>query len=568
MAGRKRITFLADELLGYVRTGGIGTATTYLAVALGRMGHEVELLAVGDPPSAPMAEEWSRLYDRAGVAVRLLPRSGAQIEPSYFARMRDVEEALAADPPDVVITQDLAAPAYTALRMRHLGLGFERTLFVVYCHGGRRWITDMARKVGVLPGAHAVTELERASVEIADVVVSPSAYLLDWMRDEGWRLPARTIVIPHLSRSAATGEVEARAVTNGGRVTRIAFFGRLEERKGLKPFAAGLNALPPELLRDVELEFVGGATPAWPSRRIEALLAERTRRALRRISFETDLDQPEAFARLSRPGTLAVMPSLGETFSNAVYECLERGIPFIASDAGAPAELVAAEDRGRVLFEPSADGVAAALRRVLSNGESFQPARPAFDPATGYEQWAAVVDLQPEAHRRRDPADSVVVCDEDAVLDDRCVELLTQAQAASGADVVTCGVRLADGTERLFLGEPRGLGLLANHYGTVGLVRRSLLPGGAARDDPWPLYADLSLGGATIVSIPRALADRRKDVGEVHGDPAAALRVVQSFEAYLPSPLRGLARLAAGLAAAPAPPTTRRSLLRRLLRRR
>jgi glycosyltransferase involved in cell wall biosynthesis len=568
MAGRKRITLVTDELLGYIRTGGIGTATTYLAVALGRMGHEVEVLAVGDPPRAAMAEEWSGLYEQAGVGVRVLPRSRARIEPSYFRRMRDVEEVLASNPPDVVISQDLAAPAYTALRMRHLGLGFEQTLFVVYCHGGRRWITDMARKVRVLPGAHAVTELERASVEVADVIVSPSAYLIDWMRDEGWRLPARAVVIPHLSRSAATGEAQARAASNGEPLRRIAFFGRLEERKGLKPFAAGLNALPPELLHDVELEFVGGATPAWPPQRIEALLADHTRRALRRISFETDLDQPQAFARLSRPGTLAVMPSLGETFSNAVFECLERGIPFIASDAGAPAELVAPEDRDRVLFEPSADGVAAALRRALSNGDALRPARAAFDAATAYERWAEVVELEPEARPRRDAADSIVVSDETDVPDEDCVDLLTQAQAASGADVVTCGVRLGDGTERLFLGEPRGLGLLANHYGTVGLVRRSLLPDGCARQDPWPLYAQLSLEGATIVSIPRALAARRNEPGDVDRDPAAALRVVQHFEAHLPGALRGLARLAAGLATAPPRQAPRRNLFRRLLRRR
>src|SRR6266545_5693753 len=179
MAGPKRITLVTDELLGYVRTGGIGTATTYLAVALGRMGHEVELLAAGDPPTAPMAEEWSRLYEQAGVAVRVLPRSGARIEPSFFARMRDVENALASDPPEVVITQDLAAPAYTALRLRQLGLAFERTVFVVYCHGTRQWITDVARKVRVLPGALAISALEQASVELADVVVSPSAYLLE-----------------------------------------------------------------------------------------------------------------------------------------------------------------------------------------------------------------------------------------------------------------------------------------------------------------------------------------------------------------------------------------------------
>jgi glycosyltransferase involved in cell wall biosynthesis len=568
MPGRKRITVVADELLGYVRTGGIGTATTYLAVALARMGNDVELLYVGDPPRARMADEWSQLYEDAGIAVRVLSRSDTRVQPSYFARMLDVEIALSAEPPEVVITQDLAAPAYTALRTRHLGLGFERTLFVVYCHGGRRWITDMAHKVRVLPGALAVTELERASVEAADVVVSPSTYLVEWMRNEGWRPPVQTVVIPHLSRSAATGEVQARAESNGGRVTRIAFFGRLEERKGLKPFAAGLNAVPPELLRDVELEFVGAATPAWPPQRIEGLLADQTRRALGRISFETDLDQPEAFARLTRPGTLAVMPSLGETFSNAVYECLERGIPFIASDAGAPAELVAAQDRERVLFEPSAAGVAAALQRALSNGDALLPARPAFDSATAYEGWAAVVNLEPELRRRGDAADSIVLSDEGDVLDDGCVEILRQAQATSGADVVTCGVRLEDGTERLFIGEPRGLGLLANHYGTLGLVRRTLLAESSEREDPWPLYARLSLEGATIVSVPRTLAARRREPGDVDHDPAAGLLVAQHFEAHLPPALRGLARLAAGLGVTPPQPAPRRNLLRRLLGRR
>src|ERR671937_271728 len=109
-----RVTLVTDELLGYTRTGGIGTATTFL------------------------------------------------------------------------------------------GLAFDRTLFVVYCHGTRRWITDAARKVRVLPGALAITMLEQASIELADVVVSPSRYLVDWMREQGWRLPSDTRVIPHLTRSVAT----------------------------------------------------------------------------------------------------------------------------------------------------------------------------------------------------------------------------------------------------------------------------------------------------------------------------------------------------------------------------
>jgi glycosyltransferase involved in cell wall biosynthesis len=587
MAGRKRVTLVVDEILGHVRTGGIGTATTFLAVALGRMGHDVELLYVGDRPEAPMAREWAELYDSAGVDIRLIDRGETRVEPSYFGRMRDVELALRAEPPDVVITQDLAAPAYTALRLRQLGSAFEETMFVVYCHGGRRWITDTACKVRVLPGAHAVTLLEQASVELCDVVVSPSAYLLDWMRAERWQLPQRALVIPYLNRSAATGEPQARTGTEGGRVERIAFFGRLEERKGLKPFAAGLNALSPELLHDVELQFVGAATPAWPQERIEGLLREQTKQALRRISFETDLDQPQALARLSRPGTLAVMPSLGETFSNAVYECLERGIPFIASDAGAPAELVAPEDRARVLFEPSGEGVAAALTRALSNGDALRAARPAFEAGTAYEQWARVIELEPEARPRAEapprvevvlrseaasalPASSsewVILVDEEDVLDDDLLETLVRAQAASGADVVTCGIRLESGIERLFLGDPGGLGLLENHYGTVGLIRRSLL-GDEVTEDPWALLARLTLEGVTIVSVPIALATSGKHPGDLVRDPSAALAVVQRFEQHLPWELRSLARLTAGLAASPAPGVApRRSLLRRLVHR-
>src|SRR5689334_9293827 len=132
----RRITLVADEMLGYTRTGGIGTATTFLALALGRMGHAVELLFTGTAPSTPIGAEWGALYDGAGVRIRMLPRSGDRIEPGFFRTPHDVGLALEADPPDVVVAQDLAAPAYSALRLRQLGLGLDRTLFVVYCHGG------------------------------------------------------------------------------------------------------------------------------------------------------------------------------------------------------------------------------------------------------------------------------------------------------------------------------------------------------------------------------------------------------------------------------------------------
>jgi glycosyltransferase involved in cell wall biosynthesis len=599
----RRVTLVADELRGF-QGGGLGTATTFLAVAAARMGHEVEVLYLGAATTEAMEPEWARLYSETGVRIRVLPRSDERIDPPYFARLLDVNRALQADPPHVVITQDLAAPAYVSLRQRQLGLAFEDTLFVVYCHGTRRWIADVSRKVRVLPGALAVSLLEQRSIELADIAVSPSAYMIDWMRGQGWRMPSSTAVIPLLTRSGATGGPVPRIEFANGRVERIAFFGRLEERKGVRPFVAGINALDPALLDGVELVFLGKPWSITPGE-IESSLSHQARRALRTVSFESKLDQSEALARLSQPGTVAVMPSLEDNSPATVYECLERGIPFVASDAGGTAELIADEDRGRVLFKPTPAGVESALRRVLVGTKGFEPAHPAFDANYSYQRWAEVIAMQPPAHtaagerplvtvvvirgasehapsrclsaleRQRYEhvevavADAgrdgleiggpwVVFLDADDLPDPKLVEALVRAQVASGADIVTCGVRLLDGDDtplqRFYLGEPGALGLLSNSYGTVALLRRSLLEHPstgwpAANDLDWPLLARLSLTGARIVSIPQTLVERRARPEDPTARAASSLQVAELFEQQLPQELSSLPRLTAGLAA-------------------
>ncbi len=590
----QRVAFVADELLGYAGNG-IGTTTTFVSLALARAGHDIEILFVGTAPSGPIEPEWQRLYDDANVRVRVVPRGEENVEPGPFARARDLEQVLRADPPDVVVVQDLGAPAYTSLRLRRLGLAFEQTTFIVFCHGTRQWITDVSRKVRVLPGAHAVTVLERASVELADAVVSPSAYLVDWMRGEGWQLPARTYVIPHVSRAGATGEpppTPARRDSN--RVERVAFFGRLEERKGVGPFLAALNTLEPELLERFAVEFIGRPTPPWPVERVRELLSDETRRTLRGLSFETTLDQHEALARLRRPGTMAVMPSFEENSPNTIYECLENGIPFIAGNVAGIRELVATEDHARVLCEPTREGIGEALRRALNGDDELRPARPAFEDAESLRRWEDVLALPPDPFPPspgRQAVDAVVVqrssrsealpaldgewvlfLDEDDVPEPALVETLVRAQQVSEADVVTCGLFLSRGPGKksihLFPGEPRALGMLANGYGTVALVRRSLLEGAVAEAD-WPFLAGLSFAGAKIVSVPTPLVTRTAPPADVHSHPAEARLVLRHAERALPHELRLLAELGARLAAdrQRVVPPRARGLARRAARR-
>ena len=169
----------------------------------------------------------------------------------------------------------------------------------------------------------------------------------------------------------------------------------------------------------------------------------------------------------------------------------------------------------------------------------------------------ASVEAAREAGLRAAVSPWVVFLDEGDVPADEFLETLVRAQAASGADVVSCALHLAgEGTERtehFFAGEPGALGLLANDYGTVALLRRSLLDdftgASPAADPDWPLLARLSAAGASIVSVPTPLVARASPPGTLERHPADALLVVAQFERALPDELRVLARLAAGLAA-------------------
>jgi hypothetical protein len=272
-----------------------------------------------------------------------------------------------------------------------------------------------------------------------------------------------------------------------------------------------------------------------------------------------------------------------------VLECLEHRIPFIASNAAAIMELVSPADHARVLFDPTDAGIADALRRTLANGaEALRPARRASDDAQTLRKWREVIAVatQPRSEPGENPqakvatlsrpaphatpevdADWIMLLEQDAVPEAALLETLVRAQEVSGADVVSCGV-VVDGTVHLFPGEPRGLGLLANGYGTTALVRRSLLDHGA-NDRAWSQFAKLSVSGAKIVSVPTPLVTESDPPATLNSHPGEALVVLRYFERALPHALRFTAELSTRLAAqAELPAVARRaSFVRRAVRR-
>jgi glycosyltransferase involved in cell wall biosynthesis len=606
MNGR-RITLVASELLGRAGTGGAGTADSLLAVALGRHGHEVELLVASGREIGELSPEWTDAYAAAHVSVRVLERLEG-VRPPYLAPALEVYRALRDEPAEVVIADEWRGLAYFALRARQTGIAFRETAFVTHCHSPARVLAEFAGKVPDTLARFAEEVTERASIELADAVVSPSEWLLGWMRAHGWPVPESAAVIQYLRQSVAL-DVQVTRAPSAERIHRLAFFGQLREGKGIRIFLEALGRLDP-----VEVVFLGSESKRWTRDEIVHRLPE--------ARVETGLTREAALAELMRPGTLAVMPSLLDNSPNTVSECIEHGVPFIATNTGGIPELVTAEDRERVLCRPTADDLAAALTRALSARPAFAPARPARTADESIAAWLELVEnvrppgrrpvaapghvaivatgdqsatsarrlaasnplLEPsvvnassrvEALAQAD-ADWILFVDEDDEPDDGLLDTLTAAQAASGADVVTCAVIPGDDPDgiQLFLGDPGVLGLVENHYGVLGLIRRTFVdaedfPEGA--DPDWLLLARAALAGARIVSLPEPFATHTGRPGRVTDVPGEGLAVLGAFEAGSSAYADGFPQLTATLGAAlvrsepsRATPAPRRSALVRL----
>jgi O-antigen biosynthesis protein len=594
----RRISIVASELLGRAGTGGAGTADSLLAVALGRRGHEVRLLVASGRHIGELNPEWTRIYEDAGVDVRVLePIEG--VRPSYLGPPIEVYHALRDAPPDIAIVNDWRGLGYAALRARQTAFALADTAFVVHCHSPGRVLTEFAQKVPDTLERFGEQVTERASIELADAVVSPSAWLLEWMRSHGWHVPEAARVIHYVRRSAALDEPPALA-PRGARVRTLAFFGQVREGKGIRIFLAALEQIDPSLLDGIELLFLGAARAPWTSDRITDTLSTRIREQLSSMRFEPRLEREAALDELRNPGTLAVMPSLLDNAPNTVSECIEHGIPFVATATGGIPELVADEDRSRVLCRPTAEDLAAALARALSSSGGFAPARPARDAVDSLADWLEVVEtVAPARNRDARPAAAVAVVatgdeserrarrvatrtrsakveviraasrseglsrasdewvvflDEDDAPDDGLLDRLVAAQAASGADAVTAAVRPVDEPHsiELFLGDPGSLGLIENRYGVLGLIRRTpglakLVADGGV-DPDWPLFARIALDGGSIVSIPEALSSHAGKPGTATDVPGEGLIVLSAFEEH--GGREDLPQLAATLAAA------------------
>eukprot|EP01132_Coremiostelium_polycephalum_P002777 gene2777-3451_t len=400
---QQKIAIVVSSYEGLYSTSGIGTVYSILAQYLAKeKGYNVTVVYTRDEPTRRKSfAEWKADLKQDGINLVSLPPSPIRIDnPLMVRKSYQVYQYLKQhqDEFNVIHFPDFEGLGYYTLMAKKDGLFFDRTKMVVGLHGPSSWVTHSnSRKLPTLESELELDYMERMSVEMADIVWTPSNYIVNWLSGQGWKVPSdKLYLLPFLPPQAVANK-EQMKLTNGEPtsskpIRELVFFGRLEQRKGIVLFCDALDILSKSDMTTFEQSKIKVTFLGSPSS-IDGVnsLGYVKKRATRwpfQLQYLQDKTSHEALQYLSEPGTdrIAVIPSLEDNAPYTLYECLYNGIPFIASSQQSMIPLIDENDRGSVLFEIKPYSLSRKLTQVLKRGVKIP--RPTFSKSQSQQIWS------------------------------------------------------------------------------------------------------------------------------------------------------------------------------------
>ena len=323
-----RIALVSDNYPGRGEAGGIATYSRVVARCLARLGHDVHVFAGGGDDVA--------VDD--GVTRHLVPRVG-----DAYAIGRTVERAAELGGPfDVLESPEFRALGAVAVRRRHVARRLTVRLHgaeTILGHHPEMW--------------HGLRENpEQAVACAADVVTAPSHTAIT-MTDDAWgtRLHSHAVVVPNPGPDLVPSR-------RGCRRYDVAFFGRLEPRKGVDLLAEILAGVGRPLS-----VVVAGADHQWDEGMTGLGLLRSSGAS---ITYLGVLDHQDVMATLTQ-ARVSVVPSRRESFGLTLLEAMAARVPVIGSDIPAFRELVGASDGVALLPLEDPAAWSAQIRRLLDH---------------------------------------------------------------------------------------------------------------------------------------------------------------------------------------------------------
>jgi len=407
--GKWRICLLSPDVSGGTAEGnGVGIMMNNLAIYLAEKGHNVTL--VKSSAGIPSGKAWKELvtyfaarritltatYD--GKKWFTIKDSSQPAQESYQAflwlRAHDGEF-------DVIHFPHLNGIAYSSALAKQQGLYFHTSSLVVHISCPSMW--------DYLGSLHWPDEstvdvdfMERKSVEYADILVSSSRYMLEWMRQNRWVLPSNAAVLPNFaSRFSADAAALSESSTDFSqqilRPKELVFYGTLEQRRQVFEFIAAVS----NLIKNGTLATEGVTQVTFlgryvPDEHVEVGVAILNLKNLARraypemkivtMSSESLKSTRKYIGSQGHNRLLFVLPSSFDNVPFELEECMEAGVPFVTADTEAVREVISSSDLDRVLISPNTENIEDCLSKIFVNGYRL-PVHPALTASQKFSMW-------------------------------------------------------------------------------------------------------------------------------------------------------------------------------------
>ena len=360
-----RICLVSQEYPPETARGGIGTQTWNKAHTLTRLGHTVHVLSCaagsGPDPTTRTAN---------GVTVHRIQPPGAEFavytQPAYWlgyawAALRHLSRLLPSAPFDVVDFAEYGAEGFAYLLDR---TPWNWTPVVVQLHGP---LALLAERIGWPERGsdlHRIgAMMEEFCIQRADALMACSANIADYAA-ANCGVPREEIAVVHCGVDAEDFRPADGAAAAAERPT-VLFVGNLAANKGVVTVVEAVLRLR-ERHPDIRLQLLGKADDDFA-----ADLRARLRRAGAAATVEfRGFVAREALPAYYRAARVFCSPSQHEGgVANVYLEAMACGCPVIASTSGGAVEAVSHGATGLLVPPGDVAATAAALDRVLADGE-------------------------------------------------------------------------------------------------------------------------------------------------------------------------------------------------------
>jgi glycosyltransferase involved in cell wall biosynthesis/GT2 family glycosyltransferase len=369
-----KVLLVSPEYPGLTPSGGIGTALKALAEHLGEVGFDVTyLIPTFEPLEVLNSELGNGIRNHTIVNIPISKYSWIDtIAARSYGVFRWIYDLLETDrDPIVVHFPEYQGMGFYTIEAKVTIPIFNNLTIVVQTHGPTEWTLELNSTPISSSQLNLQVHMEKECIRGADYIVSPSEYMLNWLRTRNYLFNEdRVRVLKNLPGKDLENyqKLNRRRSATRTEMREIIYFGRHEERKGFRKFLEAISSIEDLIsASDCSVTFVGplGTLEGVPS---ILLVCEESKKWNFEVHLVSHLDRSKALEFLgSKKNSLIVIPSVEENLPYTVYEIAALGLPLISSSEGGGKELLAETDIASV-FPMTKENISNAIETAISEG--------------------------------------------------------------------------------------------------------------------------------------------------------------------------------------------------------